>query len=66
MSSEMAVNLSALPSGRSLPPKISVVLISVRGGVVMRLEGLDQLKTLKNPVASILIELRGLPTASVV
>jgi hypothetical protein len=53
----MAVRLSALRAGRSLPPGRFLVLISARGLVdpraIVRLEGLGQLK---NPVTSAGIE----------
>jgi hypothetical protein len=48
------VRLSALCAGRPLPPRRFLVLISVRGWVVLRLEGLGQLK--KNPMTSLGIE----------
>jgi hypothetical protein len=48
--SQMAVRLSALRADRPLPPGRFLVLISVRGRVdtmvIVRLEGLDQLKNL--------------------
>jgi hypothetical protein len=50
--SQMAARLSALRSGRSLPPGIFLIFISLRGvvdpGAVVRLEGLGQLKKSNN------------------
>jgi hypothetical protein len=53
VSSQMAVGLSALCAGHSLPPGRFLALISVRGCVepraIMRVEGLGQLKNSVNP-----------------
>jgi hypothetical protein len=49
----MAVRLSALSAGHTLPPEIFLVLISVRGSVdpkaIVLLERLDQLKSPVSP-----------------
>jgi hypothetical protein len=56
-SAHRRLRLSALCAGRLLPPGRFLVLISVKGwvdlGIIVRLEGLDQLK---NPVTSSGIE----------
>jgi hypothetical protein len=40
----MVVRLAALHAGRTLPQKYILVLISFRGGRMMQLEGLGELK----------------------
>jgi hypothetical protein len=63
----MAVRLSALRACRHLPPGRFLVLISVRGCVdpmvIVRLEGLDQLKTSNDLIGA---RTRDLPACSIV